>query len=69
MKTANSHRIGDDVCAVCSGTYFDDIDESGQVTADWIQCGDSACAVWSHVNCLEIHATGFVCAICITVFQ
>ena len=52
-----------DLCAVCFGAYNDDIDDSGDITADWIQCADAQCAVWSHVNCLEREVGGFVCAI------
>lgn len=62
-------KTSDDVCAVCTGAYVDDIDESGDVTADWIQCADNNCAVWSHVDCLERQATGYVCAICFSVFN
>ena len=58
-------KVSDDVCAVCTGAY---VDESGDVTADWIQCADAACGVWSHVDCLEKHAAGHVCAICFSIF-
>ena len=27
-------KVSDDVCAVCTGAYVDDVDESGDVTAD-----------------------------------
>ena len=57
------------MCAVCVGAYVDDVDESGNVTADWIQCTDNTCAVWSHVDCPERHAAGYVCAICFNVFN
>ena len=62
-------KVSDDICAVCAGAYQDDIDEAGDITADWIQCSDSACAVWSHMDCLEKHATGYVCALCFTIFK
>ena len=60
--------MSDDVCVVCTGAYVDDVDESGDVTADWIQCADAACGVWSHVDCLEKHAAGHVCAIRFSIF-
>ncbi len=41
-----------DMCAVCCGAYIDDVDETGEVTADWIQCTEEDCASWSHVGLL-----------------
>lgn len=31
-------KIPDDICVVCSGAHCDDVDESGNISADWIQC-------------------------------
>ena len=45
------------------------IDDDGEVSADWIQCADDDCGVWSHVECLEREARGFVCATCFSVFK
>ena len=41
-----------DMCAVCCGAYIDDVDETGEVTADWIQCTEEDCASRSHVGLL-----------------
>ncbi len=45
---ANDHtdpKVASDVCIVCMGAYIDDVDDDGEVTADWIQCADSTCRV------------------------
>ncbi len=71
MKT-NDHtdpKVASDMCVVCMGAYIDDVDDNGEVTADWIQCADSTCGVWSHIDCLDRHANDYVCAICFNVFN
>ncbi len=71
MKT-NDHtdpKVTSDVCIVCMGAFIDDVDENSEVTADWIQCADSTCGVWSHIDCLDRHANDYVCAICFNVFN
>jgi ATP-dependent Clp protease ATP-binding subunit ClpA len=65
-----SRKVSGDTCAVCCGTYADDVDDvTGEVTADWIQCTDDDCAAWSHVECLEEDAGGVICALCSNVFS
>ena len=68
-KTYATQTTSDDVCAVCSGAYVDDINEEGEITADWIQCADKSCGVWAHVDCLDKHAAGYMCAICFSIFK
>ena len=70
-ENADPHRPGtsEDICSVCCGAYNDDVDENGDVTEDWIQCADSKCGVWSHVDCLEREARGFVCSSCSSIFN
>lgn len=63
------HGASGDVCTVCCGAYSDDIDDDGEVSADWIQCTEVECGVWSHVDCLEREARGFVCASCFSIFN
>ena len=72
-QKVNAHKcrkMGQDTCCVCLGQYKDDIDESGCVLInhDWIQCPDSDCGVWSHVQCLEESDGGYICSLCQNVF-
>ena len=62
---------GQDTCSVCFGIYKDDIDDTGCLLPDceWIQCNDEDCGVWSHIQCLEEVAGGFMCSICQSVFS
>lgn len=55
-----------DTCAVCCGAYVDDVDDAN---ADWIQCTNENCAVWSHEDCLDKEVGGFVCGVCSCVFN
>ena len=60
-----------DACAVCCGTYVNDIidDETGEVTTDWVQCADPDCALWNHVDCLEKEMGEPLCEICGSLFN
>ena len=63
------HEFSMNECAVCCGLYEEDIDEeTGEVTSDWIQCTNVDCAVWSHVDCLELSDGDYVCIVCHTLF-
>ncbi len=35
---ANDHTDPKVASDVCMGAYIDDVDDDGEVTADWIQC-------------------------------
>ena len=51
------------VCPVCYGCYEDDIQ------AEWIQCINSACGSWFHVDCLDVKDSLYVCADCLQLFM
>ena len=54
---------------MCFGLYEEDFDEAtGHVTAEWIQCTNSDCSVWSHADCLEEADGDYICVLCETVF-
>ena len=64
-----SREISLNECAVCFGLYEEDFDEViGHVTAEWIQCTNSNCSVWSHADCLEKADGDYICVLCETVF-
>ena len=64
-----SREISLNECAVCFGTYEDDIDDiTGHVTTEWIQCTNELCAVWSHADCLDTSDGDYVCNICQAIF-
>ena len=63
------NEISVNECAVCFGTYEDDIDDiTGHVTTEWIQCTNEKCAVWCHADCLDTSDGDYVCTICQAIF-
>jgi len=69
-ENADPHHPGTsgDICSMCCGAYNVDVDENGDVIEDWNQCARK-CGVWSHVDCLEREARGFVCSSCFSIFN
>ena len=62
QDTGIQHReVSTNECAVCFGLYEDDPDP-----AEWIQCTNEDCKVWSHAECLEVCENAYVCVICET---
>ena len=65
-----TNEISVNECAVCFGTYEDDIDDiTGHVTTEWIQCTNEMCAVWCHADCLDTSDGDYVCTICQAIFS
>ena len=54
-------EVSTNECGVHFGLYKDD-----PVTAEWIQCANEDCKVWSHAECLEMCKDAYVCVICET---
>ena len=60
QDTGIQHReVSTNECVVCFGLYEDDPD-----SAEWIQCTNEDCMVWSHAECLEMCEDAYVCIIC-----
>ena len=55
--------IDDNICAICCGTYEDDV--ALQTGDEWIQCN---CGRWMHEDCVDANAGDIentkICPIC-----
>ena len=63
------NEISQNECAACFGTYEEDLNNAGDLIAEWIQCTNKSCGVWSHCDCLDKTEGEHVCAICQTTFH
>ena len=62
-------EISSSECASCFGVYEDNVDKSGAVNCEWIQCMNEECALWMHTNCLETSDGEYICAVCQNTFK
>ena len=62
------NEISQNECAACFGTYEED-PNTGDLIAEWIQCTNKSCGVWSHCDCLDKTEGEYVCAIYQTTFH
>ena len=63
------NEISQNECAACFGTHEEDLNKAGELIAEWIQCTNKNCGVWSHCDCLDKTKGEYVCAICQTMFH
>ena len=53
---SNAVESGDQsVCAVCMGSYEDDITD-GVLQKEWARCMNISCGLWMHCDCLSTSA-------------
>ena len=65
----NVSNAGDQsVCAVCMGSYEDDITD-GVLQKEWVRCMNTSCGLWMHCDCLSTEDNSYVCYICNVVFK
>ena len=65
-----SQEISSNECAVCFGTYEDDIDESEEPLRNWVQCTSPECLKWMHEECLEKDEDEcMICLLCCNLFK
>ena len=68
VKDSDRREVhADNECAVCCGQY-QDVTGNRVDDSEWIQCTNSDCAVWTHVDCLEQCDDEYICAFCQTYF-
>ena len=64
-----THEISNNECAVCFGSYQDDLSSTGKLLTEWVQCTNTGCMKWMHIQCLHLSEELYSCVMCVTQFS
>ena len=59
----------DSICALCSGSYEDDIGSDGCLLKEWVKCTAPECKLWMHEECAEREDQDQMVCVCGNVFK
>ena len=64
-----SHEISTKVCAVCFVLYQDDLSSTRKLLTEWMQCTNTGCMKWMHIQCVHLSEELYSCEVCGTQFN
>ena len=59
-----SHEISNNECAICFGLCQDDLSSTGKLLTEWVECTNTTCKKWMHIQCLQLKDGLYVCGLC-----